>query len=39
MALEEQFELSVPDEDWEKVSTVKDVFDAVGRLLSRVRST
>jgi acyl carrier protein len=38
MALEEQFELSVPDEEWAKVSTVKEVFDAVADILGRARS-
>lgn len=39
MALEEQFELSVPDEEWAKVSTVKEVFDAVADILGRARAS
>ena len=29
MALEERFNISIPDEEWEKVSTVEDLFSAL----------
>jgi len=32
MAMEEQFDLSIPDEDAENISTVKDVMDYVKKL-------
>jgi acyl carrier protein len=32
MAVEERFHLSIPDEQWEKVSTVEDVFEALARV-------
>ncbi len=35
MALEERFNFSIPDEDWERVATVKDVFEAVAELLQK----
>jgi acyl carrier protein len=34
MALEERFNLSIPDEQWEGVSTVGDVFEALAEILS-----
>jgi len=33
MALEDRFELSIPDEESEKVSTVGDLFEVLGELL------
>jgi acyl carrier protein len=33
MAVEEHFDLSIPDEEWEKVSTVGDLFEALANLL------
>jgi acyl carrier protein len=33
MALEERFNLSIPDEEWEKVSTVGDLFETLVALL------
>lgn len=38
MALEEEFELTVPEEDWENVATVKEVFDAVAGMLARSKA-
>lgn len=35
MALEDRFNLSIPDEEWEKVSTVGDLFEALGDLLGK----
>jgi len=35
LALEEQFNLAIPDEQWERVSTVQDVFEALAELLSK----
>lgn len=32
MAMEEQFDLSIPDDDAENISTVKDVMDYVKKL-------
>jgi acyl carrier protein len=34
LALEEQFNLAIPDEAWERVSTVSDVFEVLAELLS-----
>jgi acyl carrier protein len=34
MAVEERFNLSIPDEQWETVSTVGDLFDALAKLLA-----
>jgi len=31
MALEEAFDLEIPDEDAEKIRTVKDIFDYMGK--------
>lgn len=31
MALEEAFDLEIPDEDAEKIRTVKDIFDYLGK--------
>jgi acyl carrier protein len=33
MALEERFDLSFPDEDWEKVQTVGDLFEILAESL------
>ena len=33
LALEEQFHLAIPDEAWERVSTVRDVFEVLAELL------
>jgi len=33
MALEDRFELTIPDEESEKVSTVGDLFEVLGELL------
>jgi acyl carrier protein len=33
MALEEAFDLEIPDEDAEKIRTVKDIFDYLGKAL------
>jgi acyl carrier protein len=35
MALEERFNLSVPDEEWEKVATVEEVFETVSNALAK----
>lgn len=35
IALEEHFSLSIPEEQWERVSTVGDVFEALAELLSK----
>ncbi len=35
MAVEEQFKLSIPDAEWEKVSTVGDLFEALAELLGK----
>ena len=35
MAVEERFNLSIPDEEWEKVSTVGDLFEALSELLGK----
>jgi acyl carrier protein len=33
LALEERFNLSIPDEQWERVSTVRDLFELLAELL------
>ena len=35
LALEERFNLSIPDEEWEKVSTVGNLFEALADLLAK----
>jgi acyl carrier protein len=35
MAVEDQFDLSIPDERWESVRTVGDVFEALAELLQK----
>jgi acyl carrier protein len=37
MAIEEQFNLSIPDERWERVRTVGDLFEALAELLQEQR--
>lgn len=37
MTTEEAFNVTIPDEDAEKVVTVQDLFDTVGALLGRAR--
>ncbi|HHY85440.1 MAG TPA: acyl carrier protein [Verrucomicrobia bacterium] len=37
MAIEERFDISVPDERWERVRTVRDVFEALAELLKQRR--
>ena len=37
MAIEDQFDLSIPDERWEKVRTVGDLFETVAELLQGQR--
>jgi len=34
MAVEERFQLAIPDEQWETVSTVGDLFETVAKLLA-----
>lgn len=36
LALEERFNLAIPDEAWERVSTVGDVFEVLADLLNPV---
>ena len=33
LALEERFNLAIPDEQWERVSTVRDVLETLAELL------
>jgi acyl carrier protein len=33
MAMEDRFNLSIPDEQWETVSTVRDLFETLAKLL------
>jgi len=33
MAMEERFHLSIPDEEWEAVSTIGDLFETLAKLL------
>ena len=33
MAMEDQFHLSIPDDQWEKVSTVGDLLDTLANIL------
>jgi acyl carrier protein len=35
LALKERFNLSIPDEEWEKVSTVGNLFEALADLLAK----
>jgi acyl carrier protein len=37
MKAEEEFSLTLPDDEAEKIVTVDDLYEAVGNLLSRVR--
>lgn len=38
MALEERFHLSIPDEQWETVSTVGDLLETMAKLLASANS-
>jgi acyl carrier protein len=38
MAMEERFHLSIPDEQWETVSTVGDLLETIGKLLATLNS-
>jgi acyl carrier protein len=38
MAMEERFHLSIPDEQWETVSTVGDLLEIIGKLLAAPNS-
>ncbi len=33
MAIEERFNLAIPDEEWERVQTVQDLFEELANLL------
>ncbi len=35
MALEELFDVTIPDEQWDKVDTVGDLYDELGRILQQ----
>ena len=35
MALEEHFEVTIPDEQWDKVETVGELYDELGRILQQ----
>ena len=35
MTLEELFEVSIPDEQWDKVETVGELYDEIGRILQQ----
>jgi acyl carrier protein len=35
MALEERFSISIPDEEWERVSTVEELFEELASFLAR----
>lgn len=34
MALEEEFDIEIPDEDAENIRTVKDIFDYIDRIVA-----
>lgn len=34
MALEERLDISIPDEEWERVTTVSELFEALANLLA-----
>ena len=38
MALEERFHLSIPDEQWETVSTVGDLLETMAKLIASANS-
>ena len=38
MAMEERFHLSIPDEQWETVSTVGDLLETIAKLLATPNS-
>jgi acyl carrier protein len=35
MAMEEEFDVSIPDEDAEKIGTVKDAIDYINKALAK----
>ena len=35
LGIEDRFNLSIPDEEWERVSTVGDIFEALEQLLGK----
>jgi acyl carrier protein len=35
MALEEHFNVTIPDEQWDKVETVGELYDELGRILQQ----
>lgn len=35
LALEEHFHLSIPDQEWDRISTVRDVFEVLVELLAK----
>jgi acyl carrier protein len=35
MALEELFDVTIPDEQWDKVDTVGELYDELGRILQQ----
>jgi acyl carrier protein len=35
MALEELFEVTIPDEQWDRVETVGELYDELGRILQQ----
>ena len=37
LAIDEAFHLSVPDEDWESVSTVGDIYERLAKLLDSAK--
>ncbi len=39
MKLEEEFELSMPDVDWDGISTVDEIYESVAELLDQARET
>lgn len=39
MAVEEEFTLTIPDESWDRVSTVGELYEAVGELVVEQRKT
>ncbi len=39
IALEERFNLSIPDEEWERVATVQDIFEKLVELLGKPERT
>ena len=35
LALEEHFHLAIPDQEWDRISTVRDVFEVLVELLAK----